>query len=244
MNLAIDIGNSLTKVALFDGGQIVETVRTEQLTIDFLEDIFHRNGVKPTKAVLASVADVPEEVERYLEEHTKEYLRVTYRTKVPIKNLYATPKTLGIDRLAAAVAATTIYQGCNILVVDLGTAITIDIVNASGEFLGGNITLGAAGRFRALHEYTAKLPLLAKPDEVASFGNDTTTAIQSGVVTGIVYELESYIANAAARYEDLKIIFTGGDANYFAKRMKNAIFATGDLVVFGLNTILEYNAKN
>lgn len=244
MNIAIDIGNSLTKVALFDGGQIVETVRIESLSVEFLEELFLRAGIKPAKAVLASVADVPEGIESFLEANTEQYLRVTYRTKIPIKNLYATPKTLGIDRLAAAVAASTIYPGSNILVVDLGTAITIDIVNAAGEFLGGNITLGASGRFRALHEYTAKLPLLEKPDEVASFGNDTTTAIQSGVVTGIVYELESYIANAQARYDDLKIIFTGGDANYFAKRLKNAIFATGDLVVFGLNTILEYNAKS
>ncbi len=244
MNLAIDIGNSLTKVALFDGEQIVETVRIDRVSVEFLEELMERTPVRPTKAVLASVADVPEGVEQWLEEQMEQYLRVTYRTRIPLKNLYATPKTLGVDRLAAAVAASTIYPGSNILVVDLGTAITIDIVNAAGEFLGGNITLGAAGRFRALHQFTAKLPLLDKPEEVASFGNDTTTAIQSGVVTGIVYELESYIATAMARYSDLKIIFTGGDANYFAKRLKNAIFATGDLVVFGLNTILEYNAKN
>jgi type III pantothenate kinase len=183
-------------------------------------------------------------VESLLSERTDYYLRVEHTTPMPIRNLYATPHTLGIDRLAAAVGAMEIYPKCNILVADLGTAVTIDFVSAAGEFVGGNITLGAAGRFRALNDYTAGLPLVSLDDEVEAIGSDTVSAIRSGVVNGITYELEGYIARAEAKFEDLRIIFTGGDANYFAKRLKNAIFATGDLVVFGLNTILEYNAKN
>lgn len=243
MNLAIDIGNTLSKVALFDGGQIIETVRTEHLSVEFLADLFRRNK-KINKAILSAVADVPEDVDAFIGKKVKQYVRLNYRTKIPLKNRYASPRTLGLDRLAAAVGAAAIYPDSNILVVDLGTAITVDVVTRTGDFLGGNITLGAEGRFRALHEYTARLPLLSLPDEVSTFGNDTVSAIQSGVVTGIVYELQGYITSAEAMYPELKIIFTGGNANYFAKRLKNAIFATCDLVVFGLNTILEYNAKN
>lgn len=242
MNLAIDVGNSLAKVALFDADQIIETLRTEELSVEFLAEIFRRNK-RIDKAVMSAVREVPVDVEAYLSRKVKQFLNVDYRTRIPLRNRYQSPHTLGVDRLAAAVGAAAVYPASNILVVDLGTSITIDIVSAAGEFLGGNITLGAEGRFRALHEYTAHLPLLSLPEEVSIFGNDTTSAIQSGVVTGIVKELEGYIAEAEAAYTDLKIIFTGGNANYFAKRMKNAIFATGDLVVFGLNTILEYNAK-
>ena len=129
------------------------------------------------------------------------------------------------------------------MLADCGTAITVDMVSAAGEFLGGNISPGAASRFRALHEYTCSLPLRAlRPGETELLGRDTFSAIESGVIDGIVYEIEGYIGRLSARYPDLRIIFTGGDGNFFAKRVKNPIFATYDLVVYGLNRILEYNA--
>ena len=127
--------------------------------------------------------------------------------------------------------------------VDFGTAITFDMVTAAGEYLGGNISPGAMTRYRALHDYTATLPLLSLPESVTQLGDSSASAVGSGVAQGIIYEVEGYIREMSARYEDMKIIFTGGDANYFAKRLKNAIFATCDLIIYGLNTILEYNAK-
>ena len=242
MNLAIDIGNSSAKLALIDGGRVVESFRTEHLSAQYVAELLDRTPV--SRAVLATVAGVDSEVERLLAERTDYYLRVDHTTPMPIRNLYATPHTLGIDRLAAAVGAMEVFPGCNILVADLGTAVTIDVVSAAGEFVGGNITLSAAGRFRALNDYTAGLPLVTLDEEVESIGRDTVSAIRSGVVCGMTYELEGYIARAEAEFDDLRIIFTGGDANYFAKRLKNAIFATADLVILGLNKILEYNAKS
>jgi len=149
----------------------------------------------------------------------------------------------GADRLAAAVGANTIYPNSDILIVDFGTAITIDVVSG-GEFLGGNITPGAAIRFKALHHFTKKLPLCSLNDNPTElFGNTSVSAIECGVVNGIVYEIEGYIRDLQRKYSDLRIIFTGGDSNFFAKRLKNTIFATYDLVAYGLNRILEYNAE-
>lgn len=245
MNIAIDIGNSSAKVALLENGSVTKCMRIERLDVEFLADIFRQADKPIEQAVLSTVAGVEAEVENFLKQHTGYYLRVDHTTPMPIRNGYATPHTLGIDRLVAAVGATTFFEGCNILVVDLGTAITVDMVSSEGMFLGGNISLGASGRFRALNDYTAGLPLV-KLSESANdqLGTDTQSAIRNGVVGGIVYELEGYIARAEKKYDDLKIIFTGGDAKYFAKRLKNTIFATADLVFLGLNKILEYNAKS
>ncbi len=139
----------------------------------------------------------------------------------------------------------TLYPGNNVLIVDFGTAITFDFVSAEGEFLGGNISPGAATRFRALHHFTDTLPLCSFPqqEKPTLLGDSTRSAIESGVVNGIVYEIEGYIRDLEQRYEDLRIVFTGGESDFFAKRLKNTIFATYDLVAYGLNRILEYNAK-
>ena len=150
---------------------------------------------------------------------------------------------MGPDRLAAAVGAATLYPNSDVLIVDFGTAITCDLVSAEGEFLGGNISPGATLRFRALHQFTHRLPQCELIDREIFMGRDTVSAIEGGVVNGIVYEVEGYIRDLEKRYPSLRIIFTGGDSNFFAKRVKKTIFATYDLVAYGLNRILEYNAK-
>lgn len=153
---------------------------------------------------------------------------------------------MGRDRLAAAVGANAIYPENDVLIFDFGTAITIDIVTKEGEFLGGNISPGVQSRFRALHDYTARLPLLSMPGDpgvaIPLVADSTDDAITSGVINGIQFEIEGYIEQLSASHDSLKIIFTGGDGIFFAKRLKNTIFATYDLVVHGLNRILEYNA--
>ncbi len=198
MRLAIDIGNSRAKAALFDdSGRLVSI------------------------------------------------LNLDHSTPVPIKNLYATPDTLGMDRLAAAVGANVMFPDRTCLIIDFGTAITFDVVTAAGEFLGGTISPGARTRLRALNEFTETLPLCELPDDEIAFPADNTLdAIQSGVVRGIVAETEAYIAEVNERFgAGVKIIFTGGDADYFAKRVKSPIFVASELVFYGLNAILEYNAK-
>ena len=168
-------------------------------------------------------------------------LEMTQRTAVPIGNAYLTPETLGVDRLAAAVGAVS-QVGDNCLIVDFGSAITIDVVEG-GVFRGGNISPGVEMRLRALHDYTKRLPKCEPTDENLELGRTTVEAIQQGVMTGITYEIEGYISYFYARNVKLSLIFTGGDAKFFVKRIKNAIFAKYDLVICGLNRILEYNAR-
>ena len=153
------------------------------------------------------------------------------------------PETLGRDRLAAAVGATVLYPGRNVLIVDFGTAVTIDLVTADATFRGGCISPGMKTRFRALHDYTAKLPLCAATESEELAGLTTRQAIELGVMNGIAFEIEGYAARMRSQIEDLCVIFTGGDANFFVKRIKNTIFANCNLVFCGLNRILEYNAS-
>lgn len=243
MNLAIDIGNTLTKIAVIDSGQIMDTFQCEDISVDYLtENIFSAYpGIK--NGIMISTRDKNREVEEFLKDKLRNFIIFDYNTPVPITNLYETPTTLGSDRLAAAVGAFSIDSEANSLIVDFGTAITIDFVTAKGEFLGGNISPGANTRFRALHQFTRKLPLRELTDETQLLAKNSYSAIESGVINGIVYEIEGYIADLSAEYGDFKIIFTGGDGNFFVKRFKKPIFATRDLVVYGLNKILEYNAQ-
>ncbi len=242
MNLAVDIGNSLVKAAVFDDGQAVETFRSKAADKRFFDGIF-QSYPDIDAAILVSSGPGEAEAEELLVSRTERFLKFGPDVKVPIKNLYETPETLGCDRLAAAVGADLLYPESNILIVDFGTAITIDLVTAAGEFKGGNISPGAMTRFRALHDYTSKLPLRSLSDDTMLISTNSNQAVESGVINGIVYEIEGYITRLSQDYEDLKIIFTGGDGNFFAKRLKNTIFAIYDLVVYGLNRILEYNAK-
>ena len=230
MNLAIDIGNSLAKLAVIENGQVVDFLKLDA-----------NPAIDAAIAISCRTAD--SEVESLLRRRLRRFLRFDRSVPVPIENRYATPETLGPDRLAAAVGAWTLYPGRNILIVDFGTAITIDFVSERGEYLGGNISPGADTRFRALNRFTDTLPLCSFPQQEKPTLLGNSTAIESGVVNGIVYEIEGYIRDLEQRYEDLRIVFTGGESDFFAKRLKNTIFATYDLVAYGLNRILEYNAK-
>ena len=157
MNLVVDIGNTLVKLAVFDRGEIVFQRCVERLHPSMLEELFAAWPVR--RAVVASTRGEVDEVADLLRPRVEYLLEFSSQTSVPIGNAYLTPETLGRDRLAAAVGATVLYPGRNVLIVDFGTAITFDFVSAEGEFLGGNISPGAAPRFRALHHFTRKLPL-------------------------------------------------------------------------------------
>lgn len=201
------------------------------------------------RALVASTRGDAAEVARALERCGLEAMAFTDATPVPVASDYATPATLGCDRLAAAVGATVCCPGRNVLIVDCGTAVTFDRVTADGRYCGGCISPGAAMRFRALHEQTARLPLCALPEQTAPaartqlVGRSTAEAIVEGVVNSLTFEIEGYIARTEAELGDLCVIFTGGDAIFFEKRIKNTIFANRNLVLCGLNRILEYNAS-
>lgn len=170
-------------------------------------------------------------------------LPLTASTPVPIKNEYSSPSTLGMDRLAAAIGAWSVEPEHDLLVIDAGTAITYDFVSASGVYKGGNIAPGKDLRFKSLHEHTGALPLIEDNGVVPMLGNDTETAIRSGVMNGIRYEMEGYIEELGSLFPSLLVFLTGGDAESFDIKAKRSIFALPDLVLRGLARIVEYNER-
>lgn len=246
MNLVIDIGNSRIKAAIFSGGEIVERWYPESLAPEDLEAILDKYP-RIHSSILSSTRNETPSPEHWLAERMRTFVPMGPNVATPLDNLYSTPDTLGPDRLAAAVGANHLYPGRNLMVVDFGTAITIDTVTAAGEYLGGNISPGARTRFRALSDYTARLPMGRLEDgswaEENIIGKSTQEAIYNGVVNGILFELEGYMSRLEKRFGELSVIFTGGEADFFADKLKNTIFANYDLVLIGLNTILEHNAN-
>ena len=241
MNRVVDIGNTLLKLAVFDDGRLV----AQQCVGELREETFAGllGAARAARAVVASTRGEAPAIVEAVRRHTDYLLEFTPATPVPIGNAYLTPATLGRDRLAAAVGAATLYPGRNALIVDFGTAVTLDFVSADGVFRGGCISPGMAMRFRALHEYTAALPLCDATDSAELLGRTTDEAVRLGVMNSLAFEIEGYIARMQGEIEDLCVIFTGGDTNFFAKRIKNTIFANCNLVFWGLNRILEYNAS-
>lgn len=240
MNLVVDIGNSLMKVAVVEAGNVLMTQRfgvEEEFDVEALKTSYPALQ----RAIVASSGVDTSQIASTLRRAGLWVLEMTSTTPVPIGNDYLTPETLGVDRLAAAVGVVKCmgYKDC--LIVDFGTAITIDLVE-NGVFRGGNISPGMRTRFRALHDYTQRLPECCPTDEILAMGQTTRQAIEQGVMQGIVNEIEGYISSFMGKNAKITLIFTGGDAIFFDKRIKNAIFAKCDPVVCGLNTILEYNA--
>ena len=239
MNLIIDIGNSFTKAVVFSKSDIIYSTCAESINIYLIEEIARSFPVK--KGIISSVSlDVSSLVSR-LKEKLNLLILADQNTPVPLKNLYITRETLGFDRLASAVGAYTIFPDANVLVIDIGTAITIDMVTAKGEYLGGNISPGIEIRFRALHTFTKKLPLVKKTGKTGLTGKTTEDAIRFGVYNGVNFELNGYIEAYLAKFEKLITILTGGDHKYFVKKLKSSIFVDSNLNLKGLNAILQYN---
>lgn len=235
------MGNTLVKHAWMEAGEIRDEFRSERFSAERLRAWL---GDRPVdRAAVSSTRGDASEAVRTLKGWGMETLHFTPLVPVPLGNDYLTPETLGSDRLAAAVGADTLYPGRSMLIVDFGTAVTIDAVSG-GRFRGGFISPGLSTRFRALHDYTASLPELAPADRLLSVGRTTEQAIQQGVEQGMIHEIEGHIARMERKFDDLLVIFTGGDAKRFAKRIKNTIFADRDLVFVGLNRILEYHVQN
>ena len=240
MNLVIDVGNSRTKIAWFEKGEMVDIYLIANSGI---KDIQRGLAAKTTeKVMLSSVGIIPRVILNYLSEKHINYIMLDSKTPIPLKLKYGTPETLGHDRIAAAVGAYTIYPDRNVLIIDMGTAITFDIISDSGEYLGGNISPGMALRFKSLHEHTARLPLIEGDANFPEIGRDTKSALVAGVQNGILHELEGYIKYFEQNYPNEGIILTGGDADFFVNKLKRTIFVIPNLVLIGLNYILDYNA--
>jgi type III pantothenate kinase len=195
------------------------------------------------KAILSSVKPHDEELNRFLSENFEQFIELDHQTELPIENLYQTPETLGKDRLAAAVGANELFPDRNLLIIDAGTAITYDLVSENNQFIGGNISPGLAMRFKALNQFTGKLPLVDYNDDFEPIGRNTTEAVRAGVQNGILFEIAQTIDLFNRNYQNLQIIMTGGDSNFFDKKLNYSIFVHFNLTLIGLNRILEHNAK-
>ncbi|MBR1630819.1 MAG: type III pantothenate kinase [Paludibacteraceae bacterium] len=242
MNICIDQGNTRVKVGVFNGHQLLRTEVTTQLDANYMTSLIgDSDGIR---CIYASVARQDNSVADFLTARFgDDFIRFDHTTPVPITNNYATPETLGLDRLAAAVGAYSIMPAHNLLIIDAGTAVTYDMVEAPGIYVGGNIAPGVQMRLRALHDYTGRLPLVdVAAGTIPFIGNDTQSAIRSGVLNGIGMEMEGYVSRLGNKYGKLCVFLTGGDAPLFHNRLNFANFAEPNLVLIGLNSILDFNA--
>lgn len=241
MNLIIDIGNTLTKVSVVNGQEVLFFNRYERLQPNDIENVVVQ--FKPQKAIYSAVGAIPTEAIGMMKQLIPYTLELKHSTPVPLLNLYASKATLGLDRLAVAVGASYLYPNANLLVIDSGTAITYELVTSRGEYLGGAISLGINMRFAALNHYTQRLPKVGLTNSYQLVGTDTESSIQSGVLNGIVNEVIGYILESERKFPNLVTVLTGGDANFFETKLKNNIFVIPNLLTLGLNRILEFNAK-
>jgi type III pantothenate kinase len=241
MNLVIDQGNSSAKVAIFDHDSILVVNSYELLTIDLINELFERYII--TATLLCSVIKLDPSIKEALNQHSSYFIELDHTTPLPITNGYATPETLGKDRIAAAVGANYLKPEANLLIIDVGTAITYDFVSDANEYLGGNISPGTDIRFKSLHQFTDKLPLVEMQQTASTIGKTTVDAISSGVIQGILFEIEGYITLFRQMYPALSVFLTGRGSIRFAATLKKPIFAEINLVLIGLNRILTYNAQ-
>jgi type III pantothenate kinase len=242
MNLVLDLGNTYGKIAVCEGTSVIESAGYERITSR--EIAYFLSRYKELKGVIvSSVVNHSREIIDYLVNLFSSCIELNHSTPIPLENLYQTPDTLGYDRIAAAVGANTLFPGKNVLVIDTGTAITYDIVTAEGAYLGGNISPGLEIRFRSLHKHTSRLPMLERPEKAPDLvGGSTKEALYSGVVNGILFEMDGFIEALSEKYPKLQVVLTGGDAKYFEGKLKNTIFVDLNLNLIGLNRILDYNA--
>lgn len=238
MNLCIDQGNSFLKAAVFDGYVLKESYLFSTHMSGQIEQIIRKYPIQ--QAIVSSVSGVEAEV--VLKNTLPHVMVLNATTPVPITNLYKTPESLGNDRLAGVVGASWLMPNTDLLVVDAGTAITYDFIDATQTYRGGNIAPGLEMRMRSLHLNTQKLPLVQVVDDIPFLGTDTQSAIQAGAVYGVVLEIDGYIDRLLLKYPKLCTFLTGGSTKHFDKRLKNRIFADKNLVLIGLNRILQYNA--
>jgi type III pantothenate kinase len=248
-NLTIDNGNTSVKVAFFIGTQVVATNRFMRRDVRLLERFI--SSYKPDTAVVCSTASTAasQRIEQLVDQRCRRVLHLTHETPLPIRLGYSTPQSLGRDRIATATGAWTIAQRLDnqsdVLVIDAGTAITYDLVTSDGCFVGGNIAPGVSLRFKSLHEHTGRLPLIDTDGDTPVVGYDTSTAIRSGVMLGILGEIRSYMADLKLSHPNLMVFITGGDGKMLHTRLGDKdIIYNEHLAAEGLNRIHLYNQAN
>ena len=241
MKLVIDIGNTLSKVAVFDGADIVELNTTQKISVEYFQNLL-KSLQDIQSSIIAHVADIDQQIINYLAS-VLNLMVLSETTPLPFVNKYETPLSLGYDRIAAVAGASSIFPNQNVLVIDAGSCITYDFIKSGKEYMGGGISPGLKMRFSALNTFTGKLPLINSDLEksVKLIGTDTKKSILSGVQNGILHEVDGIIDSYKMLFPGMKIVLSGGNYKYFDKTLKNNIFVTPSIVLRGLNRILDFN---
>jgi type III pantothenate kinase len=239
MNLIVDIGNTSTKLAIYDAGRKKSLVRITDLeSVEIEKELA---GLKIEKAIISSVRVIPSFVTDLLSANIPLVHLLSSKSRFPFRIEYDTPETLGTDRIAGVAGAFSLFPGQDLLVIDAGTAITYDYLS-DGVYRGGNISPGLNTRFRALNSFTGRLPMVTQAEDFTNPGKNTTDSILAGVITGITYEINEYIRTFEKKSTDYKIILTGGDGGFLKDKINHQVAYMPDIVIDGLNYILEYNA--
>ncbi|MFP9099529.1 type III pantothenate kinase [Flavobacterium sp. RHBU_24] len=243
MLLAVDIGNTKIKAAVFEGAALLERFSFSPggALAEAEKIIVRYPGL--ANSIISTVGKEDSTLLLWLREHT-EVTEVSHEMVFPFINKYATPHTLGIDRMVLAAGAVLRHPGQNRLVIDAGTCVTYDFTDAGDNYLGGAISPGLQLRYNAMHTFTAKLPLLYPEMPQSYIGNATAMSIHVGAVNGLLYEIQGFIDAYSKEYQPLTVILTGGDADFLAKRLKSTIFANSNFMLESLNQLYLYTITN
>ena len=242
MVLTIDIGNTRIKGAVFEGYNSIEFLVFNKEEIQEKIAAIVKKHKKITHLVVASVGNVDKDLFLCFQKELEVWF-VSHEDAFPFANNYATPKTLGIDRMVLAAGATLLFKGQNRLIIDAGTCVTYDFVDENDVYHGGAISPGLRLRYESLHNFTDKLPLLTIGSPKDFIGNSTAEAIHSGVVNGLVYEINGFVDEYQSKYLNFIIILTGGDTEFLAKRLKNTIFANSNFLLESLDQTFQYKNR-
>ena len=238
MNIVVDYGNTAAKVGIFED----ELLREKRHFPDALQLRSYLENNPVENIMVSSVSYPAQEVLSWAIATGKKF-SLSYELPLPIKILYATPQTLGVDRIAAVCGAIGIFPNHPCLVIDAGTCINYEFIDDKENYHGGGISPGIAMRFEAMHTFTSRLPLVNPTQDAPLIGDSTETCMQSGVINGMRAEMEGIIQQYLDNYPGTRVILCGGDASFFENHVKHSIFVEPDLVLQGLNGILKYNVN-
>jgi len=236
--LCFDFGNTRLKCAVFQNDVIQKVITLDNDSDETFKHLSRE--LNPDKVILSSVIDHNRNIEKIFNGSTV-FHNLSYKSRLPFSAPVSKPETIGADRLALAAAAVYFHPQKNNLVIGLGSCITYNFINKYDQFLGGSISPGMEMRFRSLNEFTAKLPLIKAEYNFPLIGYDTKTNILSGVIHGMINEIDGTIADYMDKYDNFNVLLTGGDTPYFARHLKSRIFADPELIFKGLYAISEYN---
>ena len=239
MNLAIDIGNTRVKAAVFEEDKLIELlIFDKKIIVSEIKKIVKKYAI--SGGIISNVGAISERKMTQLNKSFN-FTVISASLKVPFNNLYKTPDTLGVDRIAVVAAAVKQFPKTNVLIIDAGTCITFDFVDNNATYLGGAISPGIKMRYKALNKFTANLPLIEAVELDDFIGKNTKESIISGVLNGVKNEINGIIEDYYLKYLDLTVVLTGGDTNFLSKQLKSSIFANQNFLLQGLNEILKFN---